>query len=67
MLKYGATCKYCSSPFKYDRVFCYINDGKIVQTNMTKLCSDCIKKQKNLELEWLGCKKGAGMHGCRYT
>lgn len=52
-LKYGANCKYCLQYFKYHRVFCYINDGKIVQTTLPKLCSDCINKQQNNDIEWL--------------
>lgn len=56
MLTYGANCKFCSLPFKYDRVFCYINDGKLIQNNQPKLCCDCISKKQNLDLEWLKFK-----------
>lgn len=54
MIKYSGYCKYCGIEFKYQRVYCYINDGKLIQTTQPKLCSECVRKQDNLNLEWLG-------------
>ena len=54
MIKYSGKCKYCGEVFKYERVFCFINDGKLIQTELQKLCPECVRKQTDLNLEWLG-------------
>ena len=56
MIQQGGHCKYCKAYFKFQRIFCYINDGKLRQTELPKLCTECTKKQEDLNLEWINFK-----------